>query len=261
MSESDRMPAVRRLLAMLCWLLPAPAALAAGVELQAALWSPDLSGVARVDGGAGATAIDLVSDLGFGDEDLAQGRLIWRPTRRTSVRLSYSGLDFSGSATLERTVTFAGTTFDLAADVASRLELDYGGVGFAWQPLATPDGSLRAGPLVEARGIRGTASIRTEIAGLPALAAREEFELGFAAVGAVLDAEPSRKVHLYLEWKTAVGIDEGDLTEIEAGVRYYPIDALALTAGYRRLEIDARDSDELFDLELDGPFLGAVLRF
>jgi len=36
---------------------------------------------------------------------------------------------------------------------------------------------------------------------------------------------------------------------------------LALTIGYRRLEIHAADSNELFDLALDGPFFGGVLRF
>ena len=231
------------------------------MELEAALWSPDLSGAAQVGGNGAGTPIDLDSDLGFGSEQLAQGRLVWRPTRRTSVRLSFSALEFAADAQLQQAVTFGGTTFALDASVTSRLQLDYGGLGFAWQPLSTADGRFRLGPLVEARGIRGEAEIRTVIAGLLPLGAREEFELGFAAAGLVLDAEPTSKLHFHVEWKTAVGVDEGDLTDAEAGLRYYPLKTLALTAGYRRLVLDARDGDELFDLELDGPFFGAVLRF
>jgi hypothetical protein len=252
---------VKRSLPLIAWLLAAPAVLASSVEFEAALWSPDLGGVVQVDGNGAGTAIDLGSDLGFGSEQLAQGRLVWRPTRRTSVRLSFSALDFAADAQLQQAVTFGGTTFALDASVTSRLQLDYGGVGFAWQPLSSADGRFRLGPLVEARGIRGEAEIRALIAGIVPLGAREEFELGFAAAGLVLDLEPTRKLHLHVEWKTAVGIDEGDLTDAEVGLRYYPLEALALTAGYRRLELDSRDSDELFDLELDGPFFGAVLRF
>jgi hypothetical protein len=255
------MPLVRRLAALICWLIAAPAAFASGVEFEARLWSPDLSGMAEVGDEPSATAIDLVSDLGFSGDELPEGRLLWRPSRRTSVRLSYSSFDFSGDAQLQRTVTFAGTTFDLDARVASVLELEYGGLGIAWQFLSTPDGRVRVGPVVEARGLRGEAGISTDILGLLPLSATEEFEVAFATAGLVLDVEPTRKLHVYAEWKTTVETDDGDLTDSEAGLRYYPLDLLAVAVGYRRIEIDARDADERFDLELDGPFFGAVLRF
>lgn len=252
---------MKRLLPLAVWLILAPAVLAAGVEFEARLWTPDLNGGARVGNGGGGTALDLVADLGFGDEETLEGRLIWRPTRRTSLRLAYSSFDFAGDGRLDRTVSFGGTTFDIDARVASLLELEAGRVGLAWQFLSTGDGRVRIGPLVEARGFRGTAEIRTNILGLLPLAATEEFELAFGAAGLVLDAEPTRKLHLYAEWTTAVSTDEGDLTDIEAGLRYYPLDVLGLTVGYRRLEIEAADNNEMFNLELDGPYFGAVLRF
>ena len=252
---------VRRLLLVASLLAFAPAALASGVEFEARLWAPDLSGVAQVGNGGAGTAIDLASDLGFADDEALEGRLVWRPTRRTSVRLSYSSFDFAGDARLDRTVTFGDTTFQLDAQVASLLELEYGGVGLAWQPLSTADGRVRFGGLVEVRGLRGEAAISTELLGILPLSAREEFELAFGAAGVVLDVEPSRRVHVHARWTASVETDEGDLTDAEAAVRFYPTDTLAIAVGYRRIEIDAADGNDLFDLELDGPFFGGVLRF
>ncbi len=252
---------MRRILPLISWLIAAPVAVAAGVEFEARLWAPDLSGSAQVGAGTDSNAIDLVSDLGFAEDETLEGRLIWRPSKRTSVRLDYSDFDYAGDAQLDREVSFAGTTFQLDARVASMLELEYGGLGIAWQFLSPAGGRFRLGPLVEARGLRGTAGISTDVLGILPLSATEEFELAFAAAGIVLDFEPSAKVHVYAEWTTSVESDDGDLTDVEAGLRFYALDMLALTIGYRRLEIDAMDGNEMFDLELDGPFFGGVLRF
>ncbi len=252
---------VKRLLQIVCWLTIAPALHASGVEFEVRLWSPDLGGRVQVGGLAAGTVIDLVSDLGFADDEMLEGRMIWRPSRRTSVRLSYASFEFAGDARLDRPVSFGGTTFQLDAQVASRLELEYGGLGLAWQFVSTPDGRLRLGPMVEARGLRGEAGISSHILGDLPLRAREEFELAFAAAGAVLDYEPSDRLHVYAVWTAAVGADDGDLTDSEAGLRFYPIDTLALTIGYRRIEIDFADGNDVFNLDLDGPFFGGVLRF
>lgn len=258
--QRDNLATVRKTLSFLCWLVAAPA-LAAGVEFEARLWAPDLAGLVQVDDGVGGTAIDLGADLGIREDEALEGRLIWRPTRRTSVRLDYASFDFGGDAQLARTVTFSGTTFDIDAQATSRLELEYGGLGLSWQFLSTRDGKLRLGPLVEARGLRGEGAIDAVILGILPLGAREEFELAFAAAGLLVDVEPNAKLHLYGRWSTSVEADEGDLTDLEAGVRFYPLEMLALTAGYRRIQIDVEDGDDRFDFELDGPFFGGVLSF
>ncbi len=252
---------MKRLPILICWLAAAPALLAAGVDFEARLWAPDLAGGAVLDVADRTQAIDLGSDLGLDGDEAFEGRLIWRPSRRTSLRLEYASFDFGGDAVLQRSVTFAGTTFDLDAQVSSSLQLDYGGIGFAWQFLSTGDGRTRLGPLIEARGLRGSASIRADLAGLLQASASDDFELGFGAAGLLLDVEPSRRIHAYARWTRSVDTGDGTLTDAEAGLRFYPIEALALTVGYRRLEVDFADGGETFDLELDGPFFGGVLSF
>ena len=252
---------MKRLPILLCWLASAPALLAAGADFEARLWAPDLGGGAVLDVAGQSEAIDLGSDLGLDGDEALEGRLIWRPSRRTSLRLEYANFDFGGDAVLQRRLTFAGTTFDVDAQVSSSLELDYGGLGFAWQFLSTGDGRTRLGPVVEVRGLRGSAAIRADVAGLLQANASDEFELGFGAAGLLLDVEPSQRIHAYARWTRSVGSGDGTLTDAEAGLRFYPTDVLALTAGYRRLEVDFVDGGEMFDLELDGPFVGGVVSF
>ena len=121
---------------------------------------------------------------------------------------------------------------------------------------------MRLGPLVEARGFRGTAGISTDILGLLPLSCHRGVRARLRAPRA-LCSTPSRprKLHVYAEWTTAVSADEGDLTDVEVGLRYFPLDALALTVGYRQFEIDVADGNEMFSLKLDGPYFGGVLRF
>lgn len=252
---------MKRLAPLICWLAAAPALLAAGVDFEARLWAPDLGGGAVLDAADQSEAIDLATDLGLDGGETLEGRLIWRPSRRTSLRLEYASFDFGGDAVLQRSLTFAGKTFDLAAQVSSSLELDYGGLGFAWQFLSTGDGRARLGPLIEARGLRGRAAIEADLEGLVQASASDDFELGFGAAGLLLDVEPTRRFHGYARWTRSVDSGDGSLTDTEAGLRFYPIDVLALTVGYRRLEVDFADGNETFGLELDGLFFGGVLGF
>ena len=251
---------MKRALVVTAWLAAAPL-FAAGAELEVRLWSVDLSGTVRVDDGAAGSVIDLESELGIGSDEPVEVRLVWRPSKKTSVRLGWASLGFTGEAELEESVTFGGQTFLLNSVVASSLDFDYARADFAWQFLANGDATVRFGPMVGARGLRGDATLSTNLLGVLPLSVSESFEFGFGAAGVVLDVEPSRKIHLYAEWSTLVTSDEGDLTDLEAAVRYYPLDRLAVTAGYRAIAIDVREGDDLLDVDLDGPFFGIVLRF
>lgn len=252
---------MRTALAILLCLTLAPV-LAGAVEIELRTWPADVGGEVRVDEpSAAGDLIDFNRDLGLDEDGLLEARLIFRPTRRTSVRLAYADLPFAGAGRIQRTLSFGGQTFELDSQVTSSLDLDYGRLGFAWQFLSPPGSKVRFGPLVEIKGLRGTAGLAAEIPGIVRVEAAEQFEVAFAAAGVVLDVEPSRKLHIYAEWTTLVSADEGDLTDAEAGVRYYVLDVLGLAAGYRKIEIDADDGGDVLRLDVDGIFFGAVLRF
>lgn len=252
---------MKRALPFLCCVFFA-AAFAGAVEIDLRTWPADVSGEVRVDEpNVAGSLIDFDRDLGLDEDGLIEARLIFRPTKRTSVRLAYADFPFAGAGRIQRTINFGGQTFQLDSQVTSSLDLDYGRLGFAWQFLSPPGSKVRFGPLLEVKGLRGTAGLAAEVPGIVRVEATEEFEVAFGAAGVVLDVEPSRKVHIYAEWTTLVGADEGDLTDAEAGVRFYVLDVLGLTAGYRSIEIDAEDGGDVLRLDVDGIFFGAVLRF
>ncbi len=248
--------------------LAAPAAFAQAsepprIELEARLWSAEPSGDVRVVEGDLGTTIDLESDLGLEDDEALEGRLTFHPSRRTSVRLAWTNLTFSGDNVLSRTIEFNGETFTVATRVVSELDFDYGRVGFVWQFLGDEAGRFRFGPVVEAKGFRGEASIEAPDLLDLGIEAREseEFEAAFGAAGLALDVEPTSRVHLFAEGTVVVAADEGDATDLEAGVRVLLVDQLAVTAGYRRFAIDAEEDDDDLDFDITGAFLGLNVRF
>ena len=170
-------------------VLPAGQA-SAEVVFEARQWAPDLSGEIRLDGSNVIDTIDLTEDLGLQDDEALEGRLLIRPSRRTLIRLGWTPLTMTGEEVISRTISFLGRDFEISSRVASELELEYGRLGFAWQFFSSGDGKYRIGPLVEAKGFRGTATLSALDLPVPA-SESEEFEAAFASVGLILDLEPS----------------------------------------------------------------------
>jgi hypothetical protein len=232
----------------------------ARVEIEANFWDPSLSGRVRVVEGGIGDDIDLESDLGLASDNVAELRLSFHPSRRTEIRLARLPLSYSGDSIVSRTIEFAGETFTLSTRVLSELELDYVRLGFAWQFLSTDDGRFRAGPLLEVKGFDGTASLAGPELDIPVTVA-EDFEAAFGSAGIAVDLEPNDRVHFFAEYSVLVGADEGDQTDLEAGVRVMLWGPLTVQAGYRSIEIDVTDDDDRVDFDIDGVFFGAGLRF
>jgi hypothetical protein len=232
----------------------------AEVILEARQWAPDLSGQIRVDSSDLIDTIDLTQDLGLQDDEAFEGRLLVRPSKRTLFRVGWTPLTLTGEQVVSRTIVFLGREFDISSRVLSELELDYGRLGFAWQFLSTRDGRFRIGPLVEAKAFRGTATLSAPDLAVPATESAE-FEVAFASAGLILDLEASDRLHIFAEGSVLLDESEGELNEIEVGVRFFATKALAIVAGVRQLEIDATDRDDLLQMDLEGAFAGLSLRF
>jgi len=232
----------------------------ARLEFEARYWRPDFAGSARIGDGGSATEVDFNTDLGIVEDDIFEGRLIWRPGRKHRIRYDFAGLSFTGDKVIERSIEFAGETFDLSAQVASELELDYSRLSWTWQFIYTGDGKFRLGPLVEALRFDGQAALRTTVLIFP-LEAIETVDETFGAVGLALDIVPNEQFRFSAEAAIITTTDYGDLTDFEASVRYSPTEYLGLLAGYRNLEIDARDEDDYLKLTIDGFFAGLAIRY
>ena len=244
---------------LLAGVVPAGQA-SAEIVFEARQWSPDLSGEIRIDGSSVIETIDLTEDLGLQDDESIEGRLTIRPSRRTLIRLGWAPLTMTGDKVISRTITFLGRDFDISSRVESELELEYGRLGFAWQFLSSGDGKYRIGPLVEAKGFRGTATLSAPDLPVPARES-EEFETAFASIGLIFDLEPSQRFHIFGEGSVLIDDSQGEITETELGVRFFPVKHIAIVAGLRQLEIDAEDDNDLLKMDLDGVFGGISIHF
>ncbi len=247
------------LVALAALALPQPAG-TASLEFEGRYWAPELSGELEVQTRGVGTRVDLRADLGIQDNEFPEGRLTLRPTRKLKLRAAFMPLSYAGDAEVARTIRFAGETFRLDTRVVSDLDLDYGRVGLAWQFIGFGRGAFRLGPLIEAKVLRGEVALSAPDLPLT-VSVSEEFEVAFASAGLALDIEPSSRLHLFAEATGSVGIDEGDLRDAEAGIRYRPFPRLWVLAGYRVFELEAEEGDDFLDIEIEGVFFGLELRF
>jgi hypothetical protein len=256
---------VRQTISITAATLALAASLAAGqertrFEIEANLWEPDVSGGIRVvEQGVGGD-IDLANDLGLASDSVTGLRLVFHPSRRTEIRFTRLPLSFSADVVASRTIEFAGEVFTFSTRVVSELEMDYLRAGFAWQFLSSSDGRFRAGPLLEVKGYDGSASLSAPELIIP-VTVSEDFEAAFGSAGLAVDLEPTARVHIFGEFSALVGADEGDQTDFEVGVRVTLAGPLAVQAGYRSIETDFEDDNDLVDFDVDGVFFGARLGF
>ena len=227
--------------------------------IEARSWPAELSGRLDLESlreNEFFAGVDPIDDLGLEEDGIYELRLVFRTGKRTVVRLAWQPLVFAG----DEMITGRIGELEITPRVQTDLDLDYGRVAFAWQFLSSRDGRFRLGPMIEAKGFQGEAAFSVDNPIVP-LVRTTEFETGLPSAGLMLDLEPSRKVHVFAEASVLVDTDEGELTDGEAGIRYFVTPAFAVTAGYRSIEIDIEDGTDVIEIEIDSLFVGATFRF
>lgn len=244
-------------LALALVTLASPAA--AEILIEARSWPAELSGklqLENLENNEFFTGVDPINDLGLEEDGIYEARVTFRTGNRTVVRLAWQPLTFAGDATITGMVG----PVEVTPRVRTTLDLDYGRIAFAWQFLSSPDGRYRIGPMIEAKGFQGDASVSVDNPVVP-LVRTTDFETGLPSAGLMLDIEPSERVHVFAEASVLVDTSEGDLMDAEAGVRFYVTPTLMLTAGYRLIEIDVQDRADLLAIDIDSVFFGLGARF
>lgn len=230
-------------------------------SIEARQWNAAPSGRFARTGGDPNETLDIESDLGLREDEALEGRLIFRPSRRTMIRIGFlPELQLVGDNVVTRSVTFAGQNFTINQRVVTDFTLEDGRLGFAWQFLSASEGRFRFGPLLEARGFRGDIALNAPEAPIP-LGVTERYEAAFGSVGLIAELELSDRIELFGEATEAVTGDEGDVTETQYGIRVKVLPKLMVVAGSRNLDIDIQDAGDRFVFELDGVFFGLHARF
>lgn len=236
----------------------APAA-ADWLELEARYWAPTLGGGGSATFEGVQVDLDLERDLGLDVDESLEGRLTIRPGAGFFLRGRFQNLSSAGTGTADLDVVLG--TVDLGLRVATDgvLDFEYANLALGWQ-YESPQGKVRIGPFAEAKGVRGDASIRLSALGQSVQFA-DDFEGAFGAVGGLVEIQPTSRFQVFAEVSVLVEGDDADLTEAEAGLRFFATETLGLGVGYRSLQIDGTIDDIPLDLEFEGGFASLVLRF
>jgi len=230
------------------------------IELEGRYWRPDVSARAKIEGGdLPGTAFDFGKDLGIDAEPLADLRLSVFTGPNSKLRLAYTHADFEGDTILGRTIQFNGTDYPAMTRVVSELDVHYFRLGWIWQ-VPVIAGILKVGPVLEAKGAIVEATLKAPAA-TPPLRETETVAIAIPTVGVAIDVSPHRVVDLFAEVSGLTLGDRGHVVDAEAGVRVTLIKFLAITGGYRFLEVRGEEARSFAKLRLSGPFVGATFRF
>lgn len=252
---------LRTILLIGAFVLLAPGlALAQLIELEGRYWFTNLDARARVDSNSlSGTNVDFTDDLDLDDEDAPGVRVTLGLPLNNKIRLAYTFLSFDGDTTLDQSINFNGSTFTAGSQVSSDLEIHYGRLGWIWQPIAIP-GILKLGPMLELKGVVIDANVETRGVS-PSIEEGKELGLILPTVGAALDFTAIPKVDLFAEISGLPAGSLGHVLDAEAGIRVNPLPFFTISAGYRLFDVKIEHSDDSVKARLQGPFVGASLRF
>lgn len=219
--------------------------------------TPD--GSFAIDGqGIGGTRVDFQNDLDVADSEefFAEAALQLGPFR---LAASYLPVEFSGSETLDRTVFFNGASFDVNSKVHSRVALDLYECALAWYVLNFDDLPVRlqVGPELAVKLVDVSLSVQESGAGL---SERESVTSVLPTVG--VRARVGLADFLSFNGRLGyLGYDDSHVFDLDAQVEFSPVPLVGVFAGYRLLDLEVDDSGVFIDATLDGPYLGAMVRF
>ncbi len=217
-------------------------------------WRPNLDAeVQATRNGFTGSLVDLQDDLGIVDKRTFQlhGALQFAPGHK--LRFSYTPVDYSADIQVGRTITFLGQTYTFQTQVQSALKgkLLFG--AYEFDVVKTPKGYV--GVMLGAQYFDGGVSIAA-----PELNVREELEptvpvpvLGLTARGY------AGKLSFEGEINGLTLGDRGHAYELSLGVRFHLAQKLAATGGYRKVNLEGHDDQDLLKFKMGGFTFGVEL--
>jgi hypothetical protein len=251
----------RAFLGMICFVVVIGMAMTAqafDIGVRGYYWFPGFNGDVKVDDeGLPGTMVDLESDLGIDDESYP---IIEAFIGAGKHHLSgaYYRADYSGTATLARSINFNGTTFPVNALTASSLEYDAYDIMYRYD-IIDLENFLAGGSL----GIVGRIEVFDGDVAIQTTGVDEKVDftapipqlgLNFH-VGILADILELRLLG------TGMAIGGGTVFDGLAELSLTPAPFIDIHGGYRTFVIDADIDDVEFDYDTSGPYVALTLSF
>ena len=200
--------------------------------------------------------IGLKDQLGLGNDNAPE--LI---VKFGGLQLDYIHVEGDGHSTLDNTLRFGSRNYVAGYELSSESEFDYIKLTYGHDIVS-----------VMGNGVGWNAGIagmhwKGKVTGLTSNGYREsrskEYWAPLPMIGIDAHAQiptfDSLKFYAHMSGLPLGGL--GHFYDFEVGLKYYPIEVLAITAGYRRIDISLEHDDDYGDLNLKGAFGGLRYEF
>ena len=218
------------------------------VDVEARYWFTDFDDTIRgTEGSTVGTDINLVDDLGVGDENFVEGRITLELGSH-KLRYGFMPLKWNGNKNVTSSINFNGQSF--SGNVESELRMDYHRLGYEYDIIDTLNNKL--GVIFELKYFDGEASLKSPSAGLDE---RESFKAPIPTVGI---AAQVGLPFLFSVGGEVTGISLGSdayIVDGEAMVNLKPAPFVVISGGYRVFKLHLENDDDLADITVKGPFV------
>jgi len=230
------------------------------IELGAMYWKPSPQVV--ISSGGGGTPIDFVSQFSIEDKRFREFRVVLKAAPKHKLRYSTVPIKYSGSATLNQSITFQGQTFTAGVPAAAELEWTLMRFGYELDSIATSMGF--AGLFVDVKYNKMNAQLSADP---PAGTQTFERNVVVPTLGGIGRAYLSQFISVTGEF-TALKLKRGSLGVKNA--KLYDFDVygtanfgryIGAQLGYRSVTVDYVVDDDSGNLKMKGLYFGGLLRF
>jgi hypothetical protein len=230
------------------------------VEFAANLWRPGPDIVISSEGlGIIGSEIDFVVDLGLQEKNIGDYRITLRPGRKHKFHADFLPIRYSGEASLNSRIIFNGIAYDIGVTVGSSLTWD------TWNLFYEYDFIYRdrfyVGFLLGAKYTQ----LRAEITS-PVETQFTEVKFPIPALGGSFRVYPIRNLQVtgtltLFDMPEPINGAEGQYYDVDVSATYNVTNNIGIQGGFRSIEVEYAADQDSGRLDVDGAYVGAVVRF
>jgi hypothetical protein len=217
----------------------------------------------------GQPAVDLVGEFGIQSTRFNEFRSVIKGGRKHKLRLSHITMQYNEAATLQRTITFGGSTFPVDVPATADLKWEFWRFGYEYDFVAAPRGVL--GLITELKVNKVSAVLAANGYG----SSVTDVSAPIPAVGFIARAYPHRLFSITTEFTGFklpgfIGKKINNAVQDDFEARMYDLDLygtisfaryIGAQVGYRRVTANYLIDPDAGDLKMSGMYFGGVLRF
>ncbi|HXH71443.1 MAG TPA: hypothetical protein VNI58_01340 [Mariprofundaceae bacterium] len=202
------------------------------------------------------THADVKNDLGLKNSNQPTGEVALQ-FGDSRLSLGFIPMDFKGTGTLARTITFNGQNFTAGTTVNSQLKGDIYDIAYTYYLINMDDLPSRF-----QLGIEGAVKVVKAKASMTSAAQTQSVSatVGIPTIG--LRARVALADFIGLVGRVGyLGYSGNHFLDADAQVEFSPLPMVGIYGGYRYLQVKVDQSGLFVDTKFQGPYIGGLVRF